>query len=395
LADDYGAHEIYCSAGRRGVAVFASRNRGDAMKADRLLSALMLLQGHGRLTGRQLATRLEVSERTVHRDMEALSAAGVPVFALRGAQGGWQLAEGWQTSVPGLEEQELRALLMAQPPRVLGDLRLASAAERAMGKLMASLPAAMRQQAVSIRERLFIDVEGWRGSRENLSMLPIVQEAVWRDRQLQIRYVRGGRDTGGRDSASPGAPRAGASRETTGDGASRDGASRDGVNRDGVNRDGAERIIHPLGLVAKGSAWYLVANTADGFRTFRISRIECATILADACARPADFDLATHWKNSTTTYQDSLSRYVVTLRVEPRAAAWLKQWRSAWLAEPMGAADADGWITCRVQFDCEDEACYVVLGFGQRAEVLTPPTLRDRILAEADAIVSRLKASLV
>ena len=154
------------------------------MKADRLLSALMLLQGHGRLTGRELAKRLEVSERTVHRDMEALSAAGVPVYALRGAQGGWQLAEGWQTSVPGLEEQELRALLMAQPPRVLGDLRLASAAERAMGKLMASLPAAMRQQAVSIRERLHIDVEGWRGSRENLSMLPVVEEAVWRNRQL-------------------------------------------------------------------------------------------------------------------------------------------------------------------------------------------------------------------
>jgi predicted DNA-binding transcriptional regulator YafY len=291
----------------------------------------------------------------------------VPVYALRGAQGGWQLAEGWQTSVPGLEEQELRALLMAQPPRVLGDLRLASAAERAMGKLMASLPAAMRQQAVTIRERLFIDVEGWRGSRENLSMLPIVQDAVWRDRQLQIRYVRGGRDTGGREPAS----------------------------REPGGRDSTERIVHPLGLVAKGTAWYLVANTADGFRTFRISRIECATILGDACVRPADFDLAAHWKTSTTTYQDSLSRYDVTLRVEPRVAAWLKQWRSAWLAEPLGAADADGWITCRVQFDCEDEACYVVLGFGQRAEVLTPPSLRDRILAEADGIVTRLKASLV
>ena len=163
----------------------------------------------------------------------------------------------------------------------------------------------------------------------------------------------------------------------------------------GRDNAGAERIVHPLGLVAKGSAWYLVANTADGFRTFRISRIEHATMLDAACARPADFDLATHWKNSTTTYQDSLPRYDVTLRVEPRAAAWLKQWRSAWLAEPMGDAGEDGWTTCRVQFDCEDEACYVVLGFGQRAEVLTPLSLRDRILAEADAIVSRLKASLV
>jgi predicted DNA-binding transcriptional regulator YafY len=354
------------------------------MKADRLLSALMLLQGHGRLTGRELAKRLEVSERTVHRDMEALSAAGVPVYALRGAQGGWQLSEGWQTSVPGLEEQELRALLMAQPPRVLGDLRLASAAERAMGKLMASLPAAMRQQAVTIRERLFIDVEGWRGSRENLSMLPIVEEAVWRDRQLAIRYVRGGRDTGGTGRAGGG--RGG----TTSADAGRDAgaAASDGASRD----SSAERIVHPLGLVAKGSAWYLVANTVDGFRTFRISRIECATILNDACARPSDFDLATHWKAATTTYQDSLQRYDVSLRVEKGVATWLKHWRSAWLSEPMAAPDADGWITCRVQFDCEDEACHVVLGFGQRAEVLSPPSLRDRILAEADAIVSRLKA---
>jgi predicted DNA-binding transcriptional regulator YafY len=357
LARNHGAHEI------------SRLQERDVMKADRLLSALMLLQGNGRLTGRELAKRLEVSERTVHRDMEALSAAGVPVFALRGAQGGWQLADGWQTSVPGLEEQELRALLMAQPPRVLGDLRLASAAERAMGKLMASLPAAMRQQAVTIRERLFIDVEGWRGSRENLSMLPIVQEAVWRDRQLQIRYVRGARDTGGRDAGGRDDARGG--------------------------RENAERIVHPLGLVAKGTAWYLVANTADGFRTFRISRIECATILEAACARPTDFDLATHWKNSTTTYQDSLPRYDVTLRVEPSAATWLKHWRSAWLAEPMGDADADGWVTCRVQFDCEDEACFVVLGFGRRAEVLAPLTLRDRIVAEADGIVARMKASLV
>jgi hypothetical protein len=249
---------------------------------------------------------------------------------------------------------------------------------------------------VTIRERLFIDVEGWRGSRENLSMLPIVQEAVWRDRQLQIRYVRGGRDTGGAGATRAGASREGASRETTrSDSASRDGGARDGVSRDGASRDGADRIVHPLGLVAKGSAWYLVANTVDGFRTFRISRIECATILDDACARPADFDLATHWKNATTTYQDQLPRYDVSLRVEPGVATWLKHWRSAWLAEPMGAAGADGWITCRVTFDCEDEACFVVLGFGQRAEVLAPLSLRDRILAEADAIIARLKASLV
>ena len=117
------------------------------MRADRLLSELLLLQAHGRLTGKQIATKLGVSERTVHRDMDALSAARVPVFALRGSRGGWQLDEDWRTEVPALEETELRALLMAQP-RVIGDSRLASAAERALDKLMAALPGSLREQAV-------------------------------------------------------------------------------------------------------------------------------------------------------------------------------------------------------------------------------------------------------
>jgi predicted DNA-binding transcriptional regulator YafY len=316
------------------------------MKADRLLSMLLLLQTHGRLTGRELARRLEVSARTVHRDMEALCAAGVPVYAHRGSRGGWQLDEGWETNVPGLEETELRALLMAQPPRVLGDLKLATAAERALGKLMASLPVSMRQQAISIRQRLHVDVEGWRGTSENLATLPVVQDAVWRDRRLTIRYWRPGREV-------------------------------------------SERTLDPLGLVVKGSGWYLVANTAEGFRTFRVSRIQQATMLDEACARPADFDLATHWKTSTTTYRESFRRFEVALRLAPRTADWLRMWRSAWLVEPMSDPDADGWINCRVQFECEDEACFVVLGFGRHAEILAPDTLRDRVIGEAEALVSR------
>src|SRR5215470_13632096 len=163
------------------------------MRADRLLSELLLLQSHRRLSGREIAAKLEVSERTVHRDMEALSAAGVPVYALRGAQGGWQLDEDWRTQVPGLDEAELRALLMSQP-RVIGDARLAAAAESALGKLMASLPAAMRERAASIRQRLHVDTAGWRGTGENLAMLPIVQDAVARDRKLAIRYEKSDRE---------------------------------------------------------------------------------------------------------------------------------------------------------------------------------------------------------
>jgi biotin operon repressor len=157
------------------------------MRSDRLLSALLLLQAHGRLTGRELAERLEVSARTVHRDMEALSASGVPVLALRGAQGGWQLDENWRTQVPGLKESELRALLMAQP-RVIGDSRLAAAAERALEKLMAALPTSLRHQAASIRQRLYVDPTGWRGPAEDLAALPIVQDALSLDRKLTFLY---------------------------------------------------------------------------------------------------------------------------------------------------------------------------------------------------------------
>src|SRR2546430_15617565 len=151
------------------------------MKADRLLSVLLLLQAHGRMTGREMSKRLEVSQRTVHRDMESLSAAGVPVFALRGARGGWQLDEGWRTQVPALDEAELLALLMTQP-RMVGDSRLAGAAERALRKLTAALPATLRERAAAIRQRLYVDITGWRGTPENLAMLPMVQDAVSRDR---------------------------------------------------------------------------------------------------------------------------------------------------------------------------------------------------------------------
>ena len=314
------------------------------MKAERLLSALLLLQAHGRLTGRALAQRLEVSLRTVHRDMEALGAAGVPVFALRGSRGGWQLAEGWRTRVPGLDEAELRALLMAQP-QVLGDPRLARAAERALDKLMAALPVPLREQAASIRQRLHVDTTGWGGVPENLAMLPIVQDAVSRDRKLAIRYRPPGRER-------------------------------------------VERTVDPLGLVAKGGAWYLVARTPDGLRTYRVSRIEDASLLDQPSERPTDFDLARYWKSSTEELRKGRTRYEATLGLEPRAAQVLKTWRGASLVQ-VGEYDAAGWITLRVEFDDEDQACFVVLGHGPRADVIEPASLRDRVTADMAAALHR------
>jgi predicted DNA-binding transcriptional regulator YafY len=304
------------------------------MRADRLLSTLLLLQAHGKQTGRELAARLAVSERTVHRDMEALSAAGVPVFALRGIYGGWQLDDTWRTQVPGLDEAELRALLMAQP-RIVGDTRLAAAAERALDKLLAALPVTLRQRAATMRQRLFVDTTGWYGPRENLSALPIVQEALSRDRKLLIDYRR-------RDQE-----------QTT-------------------------RAVDPLGLVAKGATWYLIAQTSNGYRTFRVSRIEQAKVLDAACQRPPDFDLAAYWRRSTAEFLESRRRLTVTVRMDPVAAETLKHWcRHLTVLGP--ASPSDHWVTLQVECDDENQAAFMVLGFGPRIEVIHPASLRRRL----------------
>jgi predicted DNA-binding transcriptional regulator YafY len=315
------------------------------MRADRLLSALLLLQAHGKQTGRELAARLAVSERTVHRDMEALSAAGVPVFALRGVRGGWQLDDQWRAEVPSLDEAELRAFLMAQP-RIVGDLRLAAAAERALDKVVAALPTSLRQRAAAMRQRLYVDPTGWYGRPENLSALPIVQDALSRDRKLLITYTK-------------------------------------------RNRDRAERSVDPLGLVAKGAAWYLVARTASGNRTFRVSRIDDAKVLEADCERPADFDLAAYWRASTAQFMESQRNLKITLRLEPSAADQLKHWcRHTTVLGP--TSPADPWITMQMDFDTEDQAAFMVLGFGPRAEVLAPTSFKQRIDRDIQQMAARV-----
>ena len=277
----------------------------------------------------------------MHRDMEALSASGVPVFAMRGCCGGWQLDEGWRTQVPALDEAELRAFLMAQP-RVTGDARLVHAAERALNKLMAALPESLREKAASIRQRLYVDTTRWSGTIEKLSMLPMVQDAVSHDRRLKFVY----RKEGARE----------------------------------------ERVVDPLGLVAKGSTWYLVAQTPRGFRTYRVSRIEEAIILDEQSKRPADFDLAAYWESSTAQFRQR-ARYDATLRLEPRAAEEMRIWGFG--SNLDARTDSDGWITMRVQFDNEEHANFIVLGLGACVDVVEPAELRQRVAANIAALIKR------
>jgi predicted DNA-binding transcriptional regulator YafY len=222
------------------------------MRADRLLSLLMLLQTRGRVTARELAERLEVSERTIYRDLEALSAAGIPVYAERGPGGGCALLEGYRTQPPGLTEEEVRALFVAAAPATLTDLGLKAALEKALLKLLAALPASARQAAERARQRFHLDPAAWHPPDGTSPHMGALQRAIWNDRRLRITW-----DTA---SAAPG-----------------------------------EERVDPYGLVAKAGAWYLVGATAGATRAWPVAWIQAATVIDEPCQRPARFALAACW----------------------------------------------------------------------------------------------------
>ncbi|HKO11718.1 MAG TPA: WYL domain-containing protein [Acidobacteriaceae bacterium] len=316
------------------------------MKSERLLSALLLLQAQGRMVERELAERLEVSQRTAHRDMEALCAAGIPLLAHRGVHGGWELEKGWRTRVPGLDDAELWGLLMAQPSAP-ADRRISAAASRAFEKLLAAMPAGMKTQAEFIRARLHIDPAGWRPVVEDLTMLPVVQDAVMRDAKLTFAYTR-------------------------------------------ADGQASLRTVDPLGLVSKQATWYLVARSAEGIRTYRISRIKNAVALAVQFERPKNFNLAKAWARSTQELSRSKQRFEARLALSPEGVAALAQWASLQeIAQPEPLWE--GWKAFAVEFDSGYAAQFVALGLGSKALVLGPEELRGNVAKEMTRMAARAR----
>ncbi|KIL40680.1 hypothetical protein SD70_12305 [Gordoniibacillus kamchatkensis] len=320
------------------------------MRADRLLQIMLLLQTRQTISAKELAQRLEVSERTIFRDMEALSAAGVPVYAERGAQGGWRLAEGYRTDWAGFRKDELLSLLAAKPHRHLTDLGLAGHFEAALLKLLAGLTPALRRDADYMRQRLYVDAAGWHPSGEEVPWLPLLQEAVWEGRKLRLLYASGS----------------------------------------GNEHSAGERVVHPLGLVLKGSLWYLAALPDDDRqpRTYRVSRIRWAELLEDTAERPQDFDLASYWHRSVERFRSGLPSYPVRARVQGTVRSRLEQTRFVSIAEWSERPDSGGWHEALLQFNTLESACDIALSFGARLQVLEPAelraALRDAALAVAD-----------
>jgi predicted DNA-binding transcriptional regulator YafY len=275
--------------------------------------------------------------------MEALSAAGIPVAAERGTGGGWFLLEEYRTNLTGLGEAEIQALFV-KPSRLLADLGLGKASEAAFIKLLAALPSMYRRDAEYVRQRIHVDMSGWRRSEEAIPFLPVLQEAIWQERQVRITYRRG----------------------------------------DG---EAVERVVDPLGLVAKGSVWYLVAAVEGNSRTYRVSRIQDARMTDQPCVRPPTFDLAAYWEQATADFVANLPSYSATLRVAPAMLQWIhSMWKYARIVhqEP---PDEQGWIRLDVQFEVEQEACQYVLGFGPQIEVLEPQELREKVIHLARSVV--------
>jgi predicted DNA-binding transcriptional regulator YafY len=319
------------------------------MRADRLLTIVLLLQAHHQLSSRDLASRLEVSERTIHRDMEALSGAGIPIVALRGSHGGWSLLGEYRTNLTGLNQAEIETLFVAQPSKLFADLKLEKAAEGALLKLLAALPTTFQRAAQRMRNRIYVDVGGWVRQEEAVPLLPVLQEAIWLERKLNFTYERG------------------------------------------PECESVDRVVDPLGLVAKGSAWYLVAGVGDGVRSYRISRIKRADVMNEPAAIPADFDLAAYWKSSSAAFKSSLPNYTAIFRVAPEVVPFLRfAGRFARVSDTY-ETESDGWIRISIGFDVEEMACQFALSFGSKLEVLEPETLRARVIQAANETVEFYK----
>lgn len=310
------------------------------MRAQRLLSILLHLQVNRRMTARDLADKLEVSERTILRDMDALSSSGVPVVAERGAGGGWSLIEEYQTKLTGLTPAEIQSLFLARPPELMADLGLKQAQDGAWIKLQASLPAGVRPHAQFVQQRVLIDARGWRDVAESASSLPVLLDALWRERQVRFLYAN-------------------------------------------VLCEAAQRTVDPLGLVARGSTWYLIAVRDTELRTYRVSRIKEPEILDVPARRPPDFDLAEYWKRSATEFRAKLPQYRATFLAKPAVMRWVhyRGWRLE-LEAPEGDC-----VRIQLRFDAEEEALQFALSLGPDVELLEPIPLRDKIREAASNIL--------
>jgi predicted DNA-binding transcriptional regulator YafY len=312
------------------------------MRAGRLLSILMLLQSRGRMSAQALADEAEVSVRTVYRDIDHLSEAGVPITVERGASGGFELLDGWRTRLTGLTPSEAQAVFMAGAPGPAAQLGLGEAAASAQLKLLAALPPEWQADARRVGSRFHLDPAGWYQSPARIDNLPGVAAAVWSERRIDIRYE-----------------------------------SWKGM---------VDRLIEPLGLVIKAGEWYVVANSGKEPRTYKLSNIHGLKARAETFKRPRNFNLARHWAASIERFEAGLYRGTALVRVSPRGLMRLRNLSAAVAAavdRSPKKPDKKGWMRISIPIESVDHAAVELLRLGAEGEVLEPKELRERLALSA------------
>jgi predicted DNA-binding transcriptional regulator YafY len=306
------------------------------VKADRLISLLLLLQSGRRRTARLLAEALEVSERTIYRDVDALGAAGVPVYAERGPDGGIALADGYRRALTHFNEDEIRSLFVsgASP---LADLGMENGFERALEKLHGGLADVQRRAADKSRSRIHLDQRRWNQGEPPRELLTSLRRAVWDDRRVRIRY-------------------------------------------EDRNRKATTRTVDPLGLVSKAGVWYLIARSSDAheMRTFRVERLRAIEELPTRFERPAGFDLERYWSETSAKIAQSSPDYHVTLRAVVEDLDTVTMY---WACEMLERDEHSG--TVRVAFPGPEAALFQIIAWGAKVIIVDPCDLRALVVARA------------
>jgi len=311
------------------------------MRASRLLSTLLLLQTRGRMTAQELADELEVSVRTVYRDIESLSVAGVPVYADRGPTGGYQLLDGYRTRLTGLTTDEADSLFLAGMPGPAAELGLGTVVATAELKMLAALPPDLRARASRIRERFHLDAPGWLREADEVPFLAEIADSVWNEHVVEIRYRRW---------KTP--------REVT-------------------------RRLAPLGVVLKAGTWYLVALAGYDVRTFRVSNVLAVQTLDERFDRPADFDLAAFWQDWAGKFEVRMRGQRARVRLSPDGVRMLPYFIGRQVADLVTATLSDpdpaGWVEAIVPIETVRHAHGEFLRFGAEIEVVDPSELREMV----------------
>ena len=323
------------------------------MRASRLLSILTTLQARGQVTAPELAEANEVSVRTIYRDIDALAAAGIPVYADRGAEGGYRLLDGYRVRLNGLSPPEAEALFMTGLPGPAAALGLEPAMLAAQTKLMAALPATLRPNANRMQERFHLDAPSWFGEAEQPKHLRAIAGALLRENPIEIRYQSW--------------------------------------------RAEKRRRVAPLGLVLKGGSWYLAGQVDGSVRTYRVARVLDCSVLDERFARPAGFDLAAYWQAATTRLEAEMHPNLATVRLSPFGIKLLNALSQHYVKTRTRieeTADEDGWRIAHVPIGKTVwHAAAELLRLGAEAEVLAPSELRDKMAELTQAMAARYRTS--